>query len=147
MPLVSAIGGTVAISVATPGTFDVSGYAALSWTVITEVVSYGAIKDSAARVARSLLVDGRTSKVRGELTAEEIPIICLYLATDAGQDLVRANNNTATVVSMRFTNSSSHIQYNWGLIMDRATMPQDASADNAMEFTFVPNKAWVETGG
>lgn len=147
MPLISLIGGTVAISVAAPATHDSTGFVALSWTVIGEVVSHGALKDTAERVSATLLADGRTSTVAGARKADEVPVSGYYSATDAGQDLVRPNVNSATVVSMRFTDVSGHIHYNQGLLMDRGIAEANAGASKIMDFVFVPNKAWVETGG
>lgn len=144
MPLTSNIGGTLAISIATPSTTDSSGFAALSWTIVGEVVSVSPFSDKAGNIAVDLLATGRTAQNVGVKKVDDITIKMTYSKTDAGQILLRANTNNGVTVSLRHIHSDGHIEYVFGVAADKEVDGAEAAGYKGFMTTLRPNSSIVE---
>jgi hypothetical protein len=122
---ISYIGATIGIVASSPATIDSSGFGALSYTTIGEVVSWGAVGDQTDNISIPLL-NGRVKHVNGAADGGEIAWTVRYEAADGGQVILNAQNNTQTNCSIKITDPDGKIAYTQGLVanvkdMDRAT--------------------------
>lgn len=142
LPVVSHIGGTVAISAAAPATYNSAGYGALSWTTVADIVSWGQIGDSAAKITVTPL-SGRVEKANGELDGGDIAFTMKHVAADAGQAIVLAQANTNTNVSIRLTDPDGKIYYSTGLLANVRGMERTATAYKGYTGEFRVNSVTV----
>lgn len=84
----TAAGSTLAISAATPATFDAAGYAALSFTTIGNIEKIGTIGASFNKVEFQPL-NGPKQKFKGSVDYGSLQPSMAVDDTDAGQTLVR----------------------------------------------------------
>lgn len=110
----SYIGAVIAVSVATPGTIDASGFNALSYTTVGKIASFGSVGDSSADIPIELL-EGRTEHVNGVKDGGAIPFAVRY-DTDAGQTLLVNNSNNNVDLSFKITDPDGKIAYFYGKI-------------------------------
>ena len=111
---ISYIGAVIAVSVATPATVDSTGFAALSYTTVGKIASFGSVGDSSADIAIELL-EGRTEHVNGVKDGGAIAFAVRY-DTDAGQTLLVNNSNNNTDLSFKITDPDGKIAYFYGRI-------------------------------
>ncbi len=146
MPALGYLGATVAVSANIPGTIDVAGFAALSWTNLGFVVSIGEVGDTAEDSSIHLR-NGRTEHVNGARDGGEVPFAFRIDAPagDAGQTIVLNNNNTNTNVSFRVTDPDGKITYFFGVIANVRDMERTASQFKGMTGGVRVNSATVRT--
>lgn len=110
------IGATVAVVASLPATYDSSGYAALTWTAtVGKLVQWGEFGDQASDISVTTLA-GRTLHSNGALDGGEVSFSYVFSAADAGQVILRANNNTNTGVSVRVTDPDGTVHYAAGVV-------------------------------
>lgn len=122
MALTTYIGAVIGCVAATPATVDSTGFAALTYTTIGRITEFGEIGDSAEDATETTLA-GRTTHVNGALDGGTAAFTVLIDGSDAGQTILRTNNNTNTTVSFKITDPDGKISYFYGLvanIKDRA---------------------------
>lgn len=96
----SLIGTTLEVVSGEPATYDETGYDALSMTEVLGVQSIGELGDESERIAVKTLKDGRVQYANGTKDFPPFPIQFLPDATDAGQVIIAAANNTNTLHSI-----------------------------------------------
>lgn len=122
------IGTTVSIAVAVPADEGASAYAALSWTEIGKVIEVPEFAQNATDNTLTLLKTGVTQHYNGARGVDPFDISYVTDLADAGQDLVRANYNGATEVSIRVVYTSGLTKYVQAVLGNLRQMP--ASADS-----------------
>ncbi len=134
---ISFVGTTLAVTPGTPGTEDSSGYEAMSpaLTTVGKVIDISEVGDQSTDIAFDLLQPGRTTHVNGVKDMGEITVTCEYDATDAGQDLISASNNTNTTHSFRITDADGADRYFYGLVANVRDLAR--SANQYKGFTFI----------
>jgi hypothetical protein len=142
MAAISYIGGTVAVSVATPGTVDASGFGALTYTVVGNMISFGETGDEAADISIPLL-SGRTLHVNGAKDGGSRKFAYQYELSDAGQVLIRANTNNNTDVSVKITDPDGKIEYFYGRIANLKRSERTSAAFKGESGEFRVNSAVV----
>ena len=132
---VSYIGALVQIVASSPATQDASGFGALSYTTIGKIVSVGATGDTTDNISVPLLI-GRVEHVNGAADGGEIQMGFRYDAgTDAGQNIVLAQNNSQTNCSFKITDPDGKIEYFLGLVANYQSM--DRNTQNYKGYNFV----------
>ncbi len=129
----SYIGAVIGCVASSPATVDQAGFAALSYTTIGKIVSWGAVGDQSEDIAIPLL-DGRVEHVNGSKDGGEIPFT-LRFDTDAGQTILVNNSNNNTDVSFRITDPNGKIAYFFGRVAN--VRDQERSNSNFMGLTGV----------
>lgn len=144
---ISFVGSTLAIAAAAPASEDASLYEALSpaLTAIGKVVDISAVGDQSEDIAFTLLQPGRTTHVNGAKDMGEINVTVEYDATDAGQDIVRAAENSNTTHSFRVTDADGADRYWQGLIANVRDLPRNASQYKGFTFTVRSQTGTVDT--
>lgn len=99
----TAAGTALAISAATPATFDAAGYGALTYTEIGNIEKIGAIGASFAKVEFTPL-KGPKKKFKGSVDYGSLQPSLAHDEADAGQTLLRtAANDLVTLYSFKVT--------------------------------------------
>jgi hypothetical protein len=144
-------GTTFAISAGVPATFDVSGYAALSFTTVGEIRDYsefGAAWANAAHkpVALRGVQKKKTSRDPGGFT------LSLALDTDnAGQILMKTARDSATALyAVKFTTSNGDVYYAQVLVNSFTVTPGNQDGDMLASATCAVTTSstdvdWVES--
>ena len=91
----TAAGSALAISVATPATFDATGYAALTFTEIGQIEKIGALGAAFAKVEFTPL-KGPKQKHKGSVDYGSLQPSLAHDDADAGQTLLRTAGADAT---------------------------------------------------
>ena len=124
---ISYIGTTLSIVSGSPATEDETGYAALSFVEVGKIVSIGEVGDESEDIAFDLLKPGRRTHVSGVKDLGEIPVTIEYDGADAGQDLIRAANNTNTTHSFLITDPDGEEIYFQGLVANVKDLAREAN--------------------
>lgn len=105
-------GTTVSIAASTPATEDVSGYAALVYDEIGDVVPpLPEFAENSEEGTLTLLKTGVTQHYNGAKVITPFDITYKYDLTDAGQVICRANANNTTEVSLKVAYPDGKIKY------------------------------------
>ena len=110
------IGSTVHISISVPATEDQAGYEAQSFTKIGKLLSVPEFGNDSEAGTVTLLETGVTQHYNGTKIVAPMTLPWVYDASDAGQDLVRANVNSATEVTIRVTDIDGRDAYIQGIL-------------------------------
>lgn len=131
MSEVSNVGVAIAVVAATPATTDASGFAALTWTATVGFVTmWGETGDASENIAIPYL-SGRTLHVNGGVDGGAVPFSYTYNNTDAGQVILRNNNNGQTTVSVRETHTDGRVNYYFGKVANVKTVEKSSKSNKA----------------
>jgi len=115
------LGTTVAVVAATPATFNAAGFAALTWTgTVGLLVQLGPLGDQSTDISVTPLAGARTLHTNGAVDGGEVSFTYVFVAADAGQVILRANNNNNTNVSLRVTDPDGTVHYAAGVVANIA---------------------------
>lgn len=137
----SYIGAVIAVSASTPATIDSSGFAALTYTTVGKVVSWGAVGDTSDNIAIPLL-SGRVEHLNGAADGGEIAWAVRY-DTDAGQTILVNNNNNNTTISFKITDPDGKVIYAHGLVANVQDQERNNSNYKGLTGVFRVNSATV----
>lgn len=138
MGIFTTSGATIAITANTtaPGTFDATGYAALSYTAISKVESLGQFGDESQLVTFDDIADGRTKKLKGQRNAGDLQLVLGIDDTDGGQSALRtaeADDSTGdyyfkvTLPNKQASAGADAIRYFGGKVMSVREQPDGAN--------------------
>lgn len=145
MAVNNSIGATLSVAVGTPATEDQSGYEALSFTEIENVISIGEFGDTAEDVTFNLLKLGRTSHVNGVKDLGEIPVSCAFdAANKVGIELVNSNKNSNTVLTWKIVDNAGVTSYFQGRAANFRKTEKTASSYEGRNFVIRGTSAVFE---
>lgn len=143
MAVISYIGATVAVVVGTPATFDTAGFAAVgSYIIAGQIVTWGATGDVTEDVNVTTLA-GRTYHTNGAKDGGAIDFGLQYELADAGQVIIRAQNNGNNDVCVKITDPDGKIEYSVGRMANVRQMDRVAGSYKGMTGVFRVNSAVV----
>lgn len=142
MPAISYIGTVVAVSVATPATEDASGFGALTYTTVGQMITFGETGDEAEDITIPLLA-GRTLHVNGAKNGGSRAFAYQYEVADAGQVILRAQNNSNVTVSVKITDPDGKIEYFHGRVANIKRTERTSSAYKGEAGEFRVNSAVI----
>jgi hypothetical protein len=118
----TSAGTTLAISAGNPATFDVTGFAALTFTPIGEITSIdGNVGRSYNLVTHSPLATRATRKKKGSFNSGQVTIPLAIDRDDAGQVLANTALNSDNDYSFVITEQDGTKVYYRGLVMSFPT--------------------------
>ena len=143
---ISFVGTTLAVVSGQPGTEDASSYEAMSpaLTAVGKVIDISELGDQSTDIAFDLLQPGRTTHVNGVKDMGEITVTCEYDAADAGQDIIRAANNSNTTHSFRVTDADGADRYFYGLVANVRDLARSANQYKGFTFVIRPQSGTVD---
>lgn len=94
MAIQSTAGAVLSISAGTPATFDVAGYAALSYTAIGEITNLGEFGREYAEIIHSPIGTRSKRKLKGSYDEGALDLQLAGDTDDAGQILLKTASNS-----------------------------------------------------
>ena len=138
---ITYIGSMLEISSGTAGaehaTNDGTFLTAIKGAATTEVgkiISIGELGDTAEDVSFDLLKGGRKTHVNGVRDVGDVSVSCEYDNTDDGQNRIRAQANTNTVISFLITDSDNRVRGFNGVIANYRETERTASSYKGIMF-------------
>jgi hypothetical protein len=135
-------GATLAISASLPATYDAAGYGAtgISFTTVGSVENYGSHGGSANVASFTAVGDGVVQSFKGAVDYGTKSVVCGYMPSDAGQDLLDAAFDSKSRYSLKVTypartgESTGEIHYLDVLVVRREW--QDGAADDVRKVNY-----------
>ena len=132
------------VSAALPSTYDAAGYSALTWTEVNEVTTiptYGSVREV---VPHNPLKTGVTEKRKGFVNYGSVALEAGFDASDAGQDIMRANANAFTDIAFKIQYQDGSIDYTAGQVFSSTKTAGSANSIVGTTFNVEFNKPIVE---
>lgn len=105
MPSIFATSGaTFSISTTStaPGTYDASGYGALTYAACEPLENLGSFGDASNEVTFDDIANGRTLKIKGQRNAGNMELVFAYDDTDAGQGYLKTAEEDDSTADWHF---------------------------------------------
>ena len=129
--LLTNIGSTFAVVVGVPATEDPAGFTALTYVTVGDIIVAPETGDETEDVSETTLA-GRTKHANGAKDGGSRNISMLYNKTDAGQVILRANNNGASQISCKLTDANGDVSYFYGVVAN-LKRPERAASGKIIE--------------
>lgn len=139
---VTTNGSLVYVSAATPASFDGTGFNALTWTAVPDMINWPETGDDHATQSYQSLKDG-TLYVQGARDGGNRPFSMRYEKTDAGQIIIRAANGANTPISVKLVDQDGEITYQWGIVNSLKKVALDGNSVKGQTGQFACNRAAV----
>lgn len=121
MTAITGAGSALAISAATPATFDAAGYGALTYTVIGGIDKLGALGGTFTKVEFQAL-SGQKDKLKGSFDSGSLNPTIAVNSDDAGQALLAtaSDDRTQKLYAFKVTKPDGAIRYFRGRVFGMA---------------------------
>lgn len=120
-------GAKFSISAAAPATYNAAGFAALTYTQIGELMSFGDRGQTFEDVNYNTLGDRATKHLKGTTDQPETEVEMAIDRDDAGQVLFKAAKNSDDEYSFKVEYSNGEIDYFQALVYSFVTVGGDAN--------------------
>jgi hypothetical protein len=111
MTVATSAGTVLKISAGTPGTFNVAGYEALTWTTVGEVTDLGEFGREYALVTHNPVGSRGTRKYKGSFNEGAMTLQLGLDTDDAGQILAKAASLSDADYSISVTTQNGDVYY------------------------------------
>lgn len=111
MTVATTAGTTFSVSAGNPATFDVAGYAALTFTAVGEVTDLGEFGREYALVTHNPIGSRGTQKFKGSFNEGQIALQLGLDTDDAGQILMKAASQSDNNYSFKVATKNGDIYY------------------------------------
>ncbi len=138
---------TLYLANALPATYDKAGYEALTWVKVSGIGSAGAPAFSQAVTEVPDLESGIIRGVKAMKSGEETDADFRYIASDAGQALVKTCADAAGDVSMKWLHPSGTnlVTYATGIVFNLTTNMFDGESYEGSKFKIRINTEPLQT--
>jgi hypothetical protein len=145
MAVVTSAGSTLGISSNDPATYDVAGYAALTFTAIGEITDLGEFGRQYNLVTHNPIASRGTQKFKGSFNEGTMSLTMALDTDDAGQVATKAAVNSDSNFSFKLTHSSGDVYYFQAKVMSfRVGVSNvDAITTATVELELTTNSAGV----
>jgi len=144
---VTLVGCTVHIVASTPATEDQTGYEALSFTEVGEVLSVPQTGNTSNAGTLNLLKTGLTQHYNGSQIVSPFTVPYKYNRSDAGQVIVRAGENGTAEHTMKITDPDGDDYYIQGVIGSILQSERTPDAYKGESFEFRPISMFTKVDG
>jgi hypothetical protein len=121
-------GVQISISAGVPATYDQPGFAALTYSSIGELISFGDRGQTFEDVAYTTLGDRATKHLKGTTDQPETEVEMAVDRSDAGQILMKAAKNSDAEYAFKVAYSNGEIDYFQALVNSFVVVGGDANA-------------------
>lgn len=121
-------GAQFSISAGVPATYDETGFAALSYTAIGELISFGDRGQTYEDVSYTVLGSRATKHLKGTTDQPETEIEMAIDRDDAGQSLFKAAKDSDAEYAFKVEYSNGEIDYFQALVYSFVTVGGDSNA-------------------
>lgn len=143
----SLVGVTVAIAASVPATESVSDYAAISTTEVGKVLSVPETGNTSNAGTVTLLKNGVTQHYNGSHVVSPFTVPYVYDLSDAGQVIVRANENGTQECTLEVTDPDGDVYYIQGVIGSVLQSAREPDAYKGESFEFRPITLFTKSDG
>jgi len=137
--VVSSVGTVVSVADASPATYNVAGFAALSWSACGELAELPAFGAEAALATHTPLKTGIVAKRRGSLNYGSVALTMAISEADLGQGILQAAAEAGAgadaQVAVKVELVNGEIQYFTAQVMSYRTNVGNADAITMAEVT------------
>ena len=137
--IVSSVGTAVSVSNAAPATYNSTGFAALTWSLVGELAELPAFGAEAALATHTPLKTGIVAKRRGSLNYGSVALTMAVSDDDTGQtvlqDAAEAAAGTDAQVSVKVVLVNGEVQYFTAQVMSYKVNVGNADAITMAEVT------------
>ena len=145
MTVATSAGTVLKISAGTPGTFNVAGYEALTWTTVGEVTDLGEFGREYALVTHNPVGSRGTRKYKGSYNEGAMTLQLGLDTDDAGQILAKAASLSDSDYSVSVTTQNGDVYYMQAKVMSWKVGV--GSVDSITTATCVLEITTTSTGG
>lgn len=135
----TSAGTTLRVSASLPATNDAAGFAALTYTLVGEVVDLGSYGKKYNLVTHNPIDDRKTVKRKGSYNSGTLAMKMARVPANAGQAILVTASGSDTAISFKITLQNGTINYFQGLVMgyttDLGSVDQITSASVDVEVT------------
>lgn len=135
----SSVGTLISVSDSAPATYDSTGFAALTYSLVGEAAEVPSFGAEAALATHTPLATGIVNKRRGSVNYGSLAIPMALSDSDTGQNILRtaglSNPGTDAQVSVKVTLPNADIQYYTAQVMSFKTNIGNADAIAMAEVT------------
>lgn len=117
----SSAGSSISISAGVPATYDGAGFAALTWTVIAEVVEIGTLGKTFGLITHTPVNNPTTFKLKGISNSGTLALKGARAPSDPGQTILIAASDSQAPYSILITLADTTKLYVQGLVMGYQT--------------------------
>ena len=117
MSVRTSAGSVLRVSAAAPATFDVTGYAALTWATVGEVTDLGEFGREYALVTHNPVGSRGTQKFKGSFNEGTMSLSLGLDTDDAGQILMKAGSLSDDAYSFELETQNGDIYYFQAMVM------------------------------
>ena len=107
----SSVGSTLSAVATAPGSYDGSGYAALTWVPVGEIKDIPAFGKSRNSIAFTPLASGVTQKYAGITDPGKLTLSFLSNTDDAGQLVLKTGLGSSAPVSIKIASQNGDVYY------------------------------------
>lgn len=141
-------GATIGLSAATPGTYDETGYNALTYTSVGKVTNFGNIPSRVYQVVSvKYLGSAGTDKAKGSYDLGNQQITLALDADDAGQTMLDAAINSTDAYSIKLAHPVLGVIYARALVMGGPKTWGDNDTASTQQITLEYKMATVSDDG
>jgi len=137
--IVSSVGTAVSVSNAAPATYNSTGFAALTWSLVGDLAELPAFGAEAALATHTPLKTGIVAKRRGSLNYGSVALTMAVSDDDTGQtvlqDAAEAAAGTDAQVSVKVVLVNGEVQYFTAQVMSYKVNVGNADAITMAEVT------------
>lgn len=149
--VVSSVGTAVSVSANAPSTYNSSGFAALTWSLVGELAELPAFGAEAALATHTPLKTGIVAKRRGSLNYGSVALTMAVSDDDTGQtvlqDAAEAAAGTDAQVSVKVVLVNGETQYFTAQVMSYKVNVGNADAITMAEVTLEIDNSVVKVAG
>jgi hypothetical protein len=125
--VITFAGATISISAGSPSTYDETGFVALSYTTVGELVSMGDRGRTYTDVSYTTLADRGTAHLKGSYDEPETTFEIGADRDDAGQVLMKTASTSDSAYAFKVAYSNGEVDYFQGLVFSFVTGGGDAN--------------------
>lgn len=107
----SSVGSTLSVVATAPGTYDGTGFAALTWVPVGEIEDVPEFGASRSSVTFTPLTTGVTQKYGGSTDPGKLTIKFLSNTDDAGQIVLKAGRASTSPISVKIMSQNGDVYY------------------------------------
>lgn len=117
MAAITTAGTVISASASLPATYDLAGFAALSYTAVGEITEIGEYGKEYNIVTHTPLATRRTQKLKGSYNEGSLALQMAYDSADSGQTILIAALDSDASISFKITDQDGTVDYFTGKVM------------------------------
>ena len=138
-------GSILAVTTQVPATYDAAGYgaSAMVYTAVGEITDLGPLSRTYATVSHSPIASRQVTQKKGSFTLDPIDYQMAWDQSDAGQDILRAAEDTDAILTFELTKQGGDKRYFTAQVSKVSENFGGSDNVNQAMITLLPQKVFV----